>query len=214
MKHLTGQLQHLSPTKLRLFVHGIGVLITVSILSVSYFLFLTSSESREAVWTSSIDADRALIAQRDEIRSARELAECELFAMSQRLDELTALIPHTPDESRFLAELAELAGHTGLVIRNFRPGPPEEAGSPDHPAAAARANGAAESSPLQRIRVNLSGAGSYEGICRFLDGLQALPRLTHVSRLDVIPEAGSQLYPVELELSIFFAAQTTQVARR
>lgn len=213
MKHLSARLEHLSTARLRLAVHAIGCGVTASILAVGYFLFFASSENQEVVWQASIDADTQLVAKRDVIASAREMAECELFAMSQRLDQLTAMIPHTPDESRFLAELAELAGQTGLVIRNFRPGPAEDAGSPGSEATA-NTNTQGDDSALQRIRVNLSGAGSYDGICRFLDGLQALPRLTHVSRLDVVPQVGSELYPVELELSIFFAAKKTRVAQK
>jgi len=119
-----------------------------------------------------------------------------LHAMTQRLDEVTALIPHNPEESLFLAQLSMLADDSALTIKNFRPGPPEE------------------NDRVQRIRVRLTGDGSYEGVCAFLDGLRSLSRLTNVSRLEISPLTVAGTYPFNMELSIFFTADSGNVVRR
>ncbi|MCP4787262.1 MAG: type 4a pilus biogenesis protein PilO [Fuerstiella sp.] len=116
--------------------------------------------------------------------------------MTNRLDKVTALIPHNPEESLFLAQLSMLADDSTLTIQNFRPGRPEE------------------NDRVQRIRVQLTGEGSYEGICKFLDGLRSLPRLTHVSKLQIDPITVSGTYPLDMELSIFFAAGSDSAATK
>ncbi|MCA9051724.1 MAG: hypothetical protein KDA89_23460, partial [Planctomycetaceae bacterium] len=75
---------------------------------------------------------------------------------------------------------------------NFRPGRPED------------------SNHVRRIRVQMTGQASYECLCRFLDGLHGLPRLTQVSRMMIEPATAAGTYPIEMEISIFFAADNAK----
>ena len=192
MRFLQSIIRRLSDRQLRLAVHSCGLAIVAVIAATGYVTSFAATEDQEDAWQQSIAHDENLLQQQETILFDRENTECELFAMSRRLEELTAMIPNEPEESRFLAQLSALADESQLSIQNFRPGPPEDTHN------------------VKRIRVQLSGAGSYECICTFMDGLQALPRLTHVSRLTIDPVDSSGMYPVQLELSIFFAADGNQ----
>lgn len=188
--------EKLSSRQLSVAIHSTGIVIAVAIVIVGYGTTFSSTEGQKAEWIESATASRELLVNKDQIIADREMMECELFALSRRLEELTSLIPDSPDESRFLVQLAELASTSKLAIENFRPGPAED------------------SHNVKRIRVLLTGAGTYECVCTFLDGLHALPRLTHVSRLKIAPQNEADLYPVEMELSIFFAAESAAPATR
>ena len=181
--------QSLSRTQLGIAVHGIGLAGVITIPALCYTFFLAENAQQVAACSSTIAADSAIILNRAELTEQRENTECELYALKQRLEELKAQIPNAPEESRFLAQLSKLAEESQLGIRHFRPGPPED------------------SNDVRRIRVQLSGVGSYECLCRFLNGLNSLPRLTKVSMLKVEPPNSERQYPVNLELSIFFAGK-------
>lgn len=190
MKIIGSLTEKMSTRQLAGAMHATGTAVIAVILAVGYTTGYSSVESNEAEWIDTIHENQSLLQRSQQIEDERNLTECELFALTRRLEELNALIPDTRDESSFLAQLAALADEADLDIQNFRPGPAED------------------SHNLKRIRVQLTGAGSYECICTFLDGLQALPRLTHVSRMKIDPLNATNQYPVEMELSIFFAADS------
>lgn len=185
-------------TQLRIAVHGIGLAGTIAIPLAAYALLFSTNDRHAEEWSAAIKVDSEIVRQEVELIAEWENTESELLTLKQRLEELKAQIPNGPEESRFLAQLSKLAEEAELGIRNFRPGPAED------------------SNDVKRIRVKLSGVGSYECLCRFLDGLQSLPRLTHVTTLKIDPADSDGQYPVDMELSIFFAgnrAKTTKAAR-
>lgn len=181
----------LTSKQLKIASHAIGLLVLSLILSLGYFFNLTTTEDQLVTLQEDVNSDRQVLELSDAIVRTKETAECELFAMSQRLDELTDMIPETPQESRFLAQLSQLAESACLQISDFRPGPVED------------------DEALKRIEVRLSGAGSYICLCDFLHGLHSLPRLTHVSELAISPINEEGVYPISMSLAIFFAASKT-----
>lgn len=188
----------LTSQQLKIVSHGIGLFVLSLIVCLGYFFNLTTTEDQLVSLQKDVSADRQLLELKDAIVRTQETAECELFAMTQRLDELTDMIPETPQESRFLAQLSQLAESASLEISDFRPGPVEDGEA------------------LKRIEVRLSGAGSYVCLCEFLHGLHSLPRLTHVSELAISTINEDGLYPISMSLAIFFAESKTptKVAKR
>lgn len=197
MKILNPVFRTIKPAHLAIAVHAAGSAVALTIVLAGYTLLGASHSCDETDCIARIEEGKRLIDQSEMLHEILELNECELFEHSQRLERLNALIPYRPESSRFLAQLAKLADSSELDIRNFRPGTPED------------------KETIKRIKVQLTGAGSWECICRFVHGLHSLPRLTHVSRLSIDPINADQQYPVNMELSIFFAADdsSTRIAR-
>ncbi|MEO2030220.1 MAG: type 4a pilus biogenesis protein PilO [Fuerstiella sp.] len=167
-----------------------------AVIAAAGCLFYAATIDEAQRWKASIGVDSEILEQQESLVAARETTERELEAMTQRLEKVTALIPHNPENSLFLEQLAKLAEDSVLNIQNFRPGPPEE------------------NDRIQRIRVQLAGEASYESICTFLEGLRSLPRLTHVSMLHIDPRTATGTYPLQMELSIFFAADSDSAKTR
>jgi Tfp pilus assembly protein PilO len=188
--------------RLRWTVHGCGALVTVLIVFTAWWIAFYQTETDVQSWRASLAEDSLLLNDEPRLRSQLRDSTRELQTLEGRLNELTALIPDRPEESLFLAQLSELASSTKLQIRDFRPG------------------GVQQSNEVMQLSIQLTGTASYECLCRFLDGLQSLRRLTQVSQLKVSPGVTEGIYPVEMELTIFFANQndaaesTTKVARR
>ena len=190
MFRLKRKMARLSRQTLLLVVHTTGIAVTLLIAGAGYVTSFATTQARAEDCQQSILENSMLLDKADMIVRRRDLAETEVAALSSRLRELTSMIPDAPLESQFLAQLTALSEECQLSIRDFQPGPVEQTEN------------------LKQIRVRLSGHGSWECVCRFLDGLQALPRLTHISRLKMTHGEESGVYPVDMELTIFFAGDS------
>jgi Tfp pilus assembly protein PilO len=117
----------------------------------------------------------------------RQLTE-RLQATTASTDGLTARLTTGPQESRFIAQLADLAESSGLHIASSRPGR------------------LAEYDSFGELELRVSGTGSYRSLCTFLDGLNEMPRLCHVVGMEVsvVDPTGDSLR-VELQLQLLFS---------
>lgn len=189
-----------SPTTVRLqrlglLLHGAGLLLTIASVAGSG---LTAYGLLSREWS---EIHRRTLQARAYLNTAPTIRENHAAAIEQmrqeeaRLESLMARIPTTPQESEFLAELTRLAREAKLRITDFKPS--EVSGGEAHAA----------------VEIALRTEASYEGLCRFLDGLSSLPRLCHVKRLCLkAPDAAQTSYPVDMTLQIFFLSSSDKRA--
>lgn len=113
--------------------------------------------------------------------------------LDQEMTRILAGVPDTPQESEFLRQVAGLAQGTSLAFDEFRPGSTTVVGK------------------YRQTEISLRGTGTYQDICRFLAGLESLPRLCRVQRLQIqtADDQKESLYPVSMTLVIFFAPEDT-----
>jgi Tfp pilus assembly protein PilO len=124
--------------------------------------------------------------------------------VTTRISAVQARVPRNADAGHFLREVTELASAEKFAIKDFTPDKPQER------------NGYAE------MQVTLKGSGSYDSICRFLDRLSKLKRLSKVKDLTVSAEGEANEYPMTATLVIYFglrgkeadAAKSPQEDRR
>lgn len=181
--------------RLGLLLHAGGLFVTLA-AAVGSGMAAYGLLSRE--WS---EIHRRTVAARAYLESAPTIREQHSSAVSQmqqesaRLESLMARIPTTPQESEFLAELTRLAREAKLRITDFKPS--EVSGGESHAA----------------VEIALKTEASYEGLCRFLDGLSSLPRLCHVKRLSLkAPDVSQTMYPVDMTLQIFFLSSNEKRA--
>lgn len=181
--------------RLGLLLHAGGLLVTLA-AAVGSGMAAYGLLSRE--WS---EIHRRTVAARAYLESAPTIRERHASAVIQmqqeaaRLESLMARIPTTPQESEFLAELTRLAREAKLRITDFKPS--EVSGDESHAA----------------VEIALKTEASYEGLCRFLDGLSSLPRLCHVKKLSLkAPDVSQTTYPVDMTLQIFFLSSNEKRA--
>ena len=181
--------------RLGLLLHAGGLLITLGAVAGSGFgAYRLLSREWSEINRRSTEA-QAYLATASKIREHHAEELRRLRQEEVRLESLLARIPTTPQESEFLAELTRLARDAQLKISDFKPA--EMKGSDSHAA----------------VEIALRTEASYEGLCRFLDGLSSLPRLCHVKRLSLkAPDASQSTYPVDMTLQIFFLSTTEKRA--
>jgi Tfp pilus assembly protein PilO len=120
------------------------------------------------------------------MRQQHQNATLKLNDLTTRIAEVQRRVPRDADAGGFLKELMELASAEQLAIKDFTPEKPENR------------NGYAE------MRVSFKGAGSYASICRFMDRLSKLKRLSKVKDLSVTAEGDADEYPMTATLVIYF----------
>ncbi|MCA9051767.1 MAG: hypothetical protein KDA89_23675, partial [Planctomycetaceae bacterium] len=106
--------------QMRVIIHVVGAGTSLAIALIGYALYFASTGTAEQSRRAGMAADRAILDQRDAIVLRQKQLRGDRESMQQRLRELTAMIPDAPEESRFLAQVSELAQKTQLEIDNFR----------------------------------------------------------------------------------------------
>lgn len=151
-------------------------------------------------WLTSLRADRLGVGQ--EIREIRlklakaddvaaqheELVE-QKKAIEQRAADITGRIPAHPNEGEFLKQITSAAKECGITIKNYL------------------RRGIDAHEDHSRLVVNLSLQGSFESICKFVDQLEQLPRISKVSNLKLTNRTKDGLYPMDLTLILFFRSE-------
>jgi Tfp pilus assembly protein PilO len=127
--------------------------------------------------------------------AASDSIHAEYASLSRRLADareqesaLQTRIPDDPSEEGFLALASELATQTGLTIKDYRPGESTEMAS------------------CSAMDVELIAEGGYASICRFLDGVAKLPRLSSIRGLHIDATKSGTAYVVKISVLLYYGA--------
>jgi Tfp pilus assembly protein PilO len=133
--------------------------------------------------------DMAVLARAEQIRADRETAALQLSSLNDQLADIKSRLPPSPKEAEFLSQVSSLAEHSGVRLKNFRPGQTTNAGS------------------VNACEVQLSLVGSFASICKLLNGLAGVPRFLSVARLTLAgPQTAGDACMADLTINLCFAA--------
>ncbi len=174
--------------QLALAYNALGVGVVALIFVAFYWGLYAQLEAREVAVYSKELSLTDFLSNHDSIVLTNHQTKKRLEEQKGRLAELVQRIPNTPHESNFLEQLASVAAAAKVDIRDFNPGNTIQQGK------------------HSQLEIYIDGSASYEGICRFLDGLAKLPRLCQIASFEVTsPGKGATDYRIEAKLRIFFA---------
>lgn len=174
-------------------LHYAGVLIAVLCASVGYTLAYAPIEQSTSETEMRIDELLLSVQNGPMIREHHHRVLVELNAVKKRIAEVKRRVPPEPDAGEFLKEVTRLAGEEQLSLNNF------------HPEKPAVRDGYAE------LEVTLHGDGSFASICSFFDRLAKLKRLSKVKSLTLSASNGSNEYPMEATLIIYYGLKGKDV---
>lgn len=177
-------------------LHAMGLGITLVLAIVPYVAAGLPMAAQTASLQRQIDKTTRLLELEPNVKDRHEKLTGEAEAHEQRRREVLERIPEAADEGQFLAQLTELAGKSDLKVHNYRPGPTEK--KPTY----------------SQMDIPLEAEGTYEQLCRFLEGLESLPRFCRLAGLTVDRQEGeSAALKITFTLRIFFASTPAQAAR-
>lgn len=167
---------------------NLGLLtVTMVVLSTLYVAAVRPIDRQLADARQQSSALEQLIRKTSEIALKRQTLESELKQSEQATEELLQRIPTAPRESDFLAHVCRLADRTGMAVANYHPGVIE-----------AREN-------HHEMEVKLSTRGEYASLCKFLEQVDHLPRLSRLTQLEVATPAKGEELTVDLSFRLYFA---------
>jgi Tfp pilus assembly protein PilO len=167
-------------------LHYAGLLAAVLCAVAGYSFVHAPSIERLASTTAKIVELELLIQNAPIMRVQHRKVTDKLEEVTTRISELQGRVPREAEAGVFLKEVTQLASEEQFAIKDFTPDKPQER------------NGYAE------MQVTLKGSGSYASICRFMDRLSKLKRLSKVKDLRLSAEGDASEYPMTATLVIYF----------
>lgn len=167
-------------------LHAAGVgLLTIAAATVYFFVIAPKSARFQANESKRVELE-LLMDRGAKLRGEFDLHKQTLEKRRSQQKRFQEKLPDSAQEDEFLAQVARLARSVDLAVRDYRPGEVTSRGN------------------YSELEIELSCEGSYESICRFLDGLPSLPRLSSLTGIEVQSQMEQSVYPIRLNLSAYF----------
>jgi Tfp pilus assembly protein PilO len=168
-------------------MHGVGACIAMALVAVPWLVIVrpmatAQEEAREQI---------AVENERQSRSAAIRAHNLELGIRDRELEDrrrgIFERIPESAQEASFLGQITELASRVGFSIRDYRPGTADRKG------------------PYGQLEVTILADGSYEELCRFIHGIDGLPRFCRlISVTAQAPEDSATRLRIDLKVRIFF----------
>ncbi|MFN0195858.1 MAG: type 4a pilus biogenesis protein PilO [Planctomycetaceae bacterium] len=168
-------------------LHGLGLLVTIGLVVLAIGVVGTPMDRRQTQLQAQIVNLESLLGERHVVERMNESLQSDVDRRVGEWDGLLSRIPLEPQESDFLAALTELAGKSQLNVEFFSPGVTHSR------------------EKFQEMDVELQATGNYSSICQFLNGLNTMPRICNISKLEI--NSLAQIpghYTVQISLRILF----------
>lgn len=168
-----------------------GILSVGVVLGLIYCFGLRLVMAESTRLSGLVEETKEFLGTTDQITASTREIKVRSEVLETEMERILAGVPTEPRESEFLGQISGLVQGTSLKFDEFRPAGTTAAGQ------------------YRQLEVMMSGVGTYRDICRFLAGLEELPRLCRVSRLDIEapdePYGAENRYPVSMTLVIFYS---------
>lgn len=127
-----------------------------------------------------------LLGTSGEARSEHHSLSVTLEELEERSQSVRQRVPQRPEEAEFLRGLSSLAEQSELTIKDYR-----RQGVENRPTHA-------------ELVLNVSAQGRYESICRFIHGLESMPRIATIRRLLIDAKNDTGVYAIDFTLVLYF----------
>ncbi|MGH7128193.1 MAG: type 4a pilus biogenesis protein PilO [Planctomycetaceae bacterium] len=169
-------------------LHAAGLGVTLALCAAGWLCVLGPITTQTDDARQRLDAARSLLKSDAAVRRRNVSLHAQHDGLESQSRQLLSRMPETPEESEFLAQLTQLAVRTGVLLREFQP------------------SAAAANDSFQELEIRVSAESDYESLCRFLAGVNDLPRLCRLTALDLaVADDPGGPYRVEMGIVIFCA---------
>jgi Tfp pilus assembly protein PilO len=180
--------------KLGWALHAVGLAVVLSSVCLAQAFVYRPLQLATGETLARRDEINRLLKDVNQLRAERDRLKQSLSEARQEEQRLLSRVPDAPHEGVFLGQVSRLAQEVDLQIRDYRPGEVR-----------ARSN-------YSEMEISLTCEGTYDSLCRFLDGLARLPRLAKLSLLDVTDPEGDGPYPATMKFTVYFSTNQKPAA--
>ncbi len=192
MKHHHHKHQNLASWAL----HATGFLAVALILATFYQLGYAQLADQSEVHASRAEQLNKLLATEDAVRQKHQSLRQELDNLEQEAATMRHRLPHGIEKDQFESSIRKAAAKVGfrLEIATWNTPIP----TPSHSLA----------------EVTVHGDGSFASICRFLNEINQLARITKISRLQLESDSEFQSYPFQVTFVLVYGIQSNDTDRK
>lgn len=151
-------------------------------------------QSRQAWQRQRIEQLEARLEDLADVYTAHEELTQTLGELQSQIATVKKRVPPDALEAKFLSEATAIAEDELLDIHNFR------------------RVVITDFENYSEAHVEISGAGNYAGICRFLDRVNRLERLSTVRKMSIESDRDTEAYPFGVVFALQFGMQTASDA--
>lgn len=168
-------------------LNAAGATVSLAVVAALMFGLIRPAMAERTRVREIVDATNTFLNRQSEAKAKRDRFHARATDAEQQLQRSLDRVPGSAQESRFLAQLSELADSSGLVIRQFRPAQPTH------------------KELHSELKIDVHGTANYPSLCRFLSQVHDMPRLCRVAKLTISDAGPDDNYSVNLTVIVFFA---------
>lgn len=166
--------------------HAGSAVVVIAIAAALFALVNRPPRARQLEHAHRIEQLRRLLSSAEDDEQKLATLNTQLDSLQQRAADVHQRIPETPQEAELLERVATIANEEGFQVADYRRGRVTKADS------------------YSRFEIGLKGRGSFPSICRCVDRLHRLTRITTIERLSIQPTDEIRSYPVDLTIALYF----------
>ncbi|TWU29455.1 type 4a pilus biogenesis protein PilO [Bythopirellula polymerisocia] len=171
-------------------LHVAGVLVVLVFVGAYFALVTRPLNTQLDQSTSRVAQLKEVLKRAPQVRSAYSQSKAELQALKASVEETLLRLPAELDENEFIEQVNSVALASGVKIVGHQSGLTERLES------------------YSKAYVTFQCKGSFASICRFLHGIDHLPRLTEVSQLEIESDKYLERYPIQVNFVLYFGGNS------
>ena len=173
-------------------LHLAGLLVVVVALALYHYLIQKELVAQRERSEQRIAQLSLLLKQAPAIQKEHRRLKEELDALAESIQVVRERLPQDLGEDSFSQELRQVAAKVGVAEIELDWSPPDI--TPHHAQASA----------------NLTGFGSFASICRFLDEVRQIPRITEIAQLKLDSDQNSSEHPFQITLVLYYGLDSDE----
>jgi Tfp pilus assembly protein PilO len=171
-------------------LHAAGVATVAVVITAYYFFVYQQLETRKQSDLLRIDQLRTLLSQSAIVQMQNFDQQQKLQSLENSISAIRERLPHELRQTQFSDELNRVAKEAGVQVYQLNWGDPEVTPS------------------YTQALVQLECNGSYDSICRFLDQVSQLSRITDISQLQLDSDPVSRNRPLQVTFVLYYGVDS------
>jgi Tfp pilus assembly protein PilO len=171
-------------------LHAVGV-VALGLVLLAYLWFVWNPISeRRLLCEQRISQLEQLLKRAPHVRSENQTYKAEIASLKQSVEETQKRLPQELREHEFLEQVRAIAEQTGMELQDYQMGDIEQLES------------------YSKAQLTLQCHGSFASICRFLDEIDHLARITEAANLQIETADNFNRYPLQVTFVLYFGGSS------
>ncbi len=171
-------------------LHGVGLVILIACVGTFVKFVVSPLAANRQVAQQRITQLEALLARAPKVQREHQALKASLAELRESVAETQQRLPSEMREHEFLDQVRSAAQSTGIQLGEYQLGTVEELAS------------------YSKAELTFACEGSFASICKFLDQIDHLARITEIRNLQIQSTDNFNRYPVQVTFVLYFGGAT------